>query len=60
VLRAIHHAAIIASDYQVSKHFYTQILGLKIHAEHYRAERDRGQRDYPPLDPTHCLGPPVP
>jgi glyoxylase I family protein len=45
VLRAIHHAAIIASDYQVSKHFYTQILGLKIHAEHYRAERDSYKLD---------------
>ncbi len=27
----IHHIAIICSDYQVSKNFYTEILGLKYH-----------------------------
>lgn len=36
---AIHHVAIICSDYEQSKHFYTQILGLKVIAEAYRAER---------------------
>ncbi|HEY0244193.1 MAG TPA: VOC family protein [Mucilaginibacter sp.] len=35
----VHHIAIICSDYQLSKHFYTQILGFKIIREHYRAER---------------------
>lgn len=34
-----HHVAIIASDYEKSKQFYTQILGADIIAETYRAER---------------------
>lgn len=34
-----HHTALICSDYAVSKHFYTEILGFTILAEHYRAER---------------------
>lgn len=38
-LRRIHHAAIIASDYQRSKTFYTEVLGLRVVAEHYRVER---------------------
>ncbi len=39
MLAGIHHVALICSDYQRSKHFYTEILGLKVLAEHYRAER---------------------
>jgi len=39
MLRRIHHAAIICSDYEVSKRFYTQTLGLAVLAENYRAER---------------------
>ena len=39
MLLRIHHAAIICSDYETSKKFYTQTLGLAIVAEHYRAER---------------------
>jgi glyoxylase I family protein len=35
----IHHVAVICSDYQKSKYFYTEILGFKIIAEVYRAER---------------------
>ncbi|MFE4462831.1 VOC family protein [Nocardia tengchongensis] len=38
-LQRIHHAAIIATDYGKSKAFYTEILGLRILAENYRAER---------------------
>ena len=38
-LLAIHHAAIICSDYPRSKHFYHQILKLPIIAEHFRAAR---------------------
>ncbi|MFO1368131.1 MAG: VOC family protein [Marinagarivorans sp.] len=45
MLKRIHHAAIICADYAVSKHFYTQCLGLKIIAEHYRAERDSYKLD---------------
>ena len=35
----IHHIAIICSDYQKSKDFYTKSLGLKVENEVYRAER---------------------
>jgi len=38
-LKAIHHVAIICSDYGASKRFYTEVLGFSITAEHYRAER---------------------
>ena len=39
MLKRIHHIAIICSDYQKSKHFYTEILGLEIIREVYRKER---------------------
>lgn len=35
----IHHIAIISSNYEVSKKFYTEILGLHIIREVYREER---------------------
>ncbi|REC59932.1 VOC family protein [Chryseobacterium pennae] len=35
----IHHIAIIGSDYEVSKKFYTEIIGLQIVREVYREER---------------------
>lgn len=38
-LNQIHHIAIICSDYERSKKFYTEVLGFKIAAEYYRAER---------------------
>jgi glyoxylase I family protein len=38
-IQGIHHVAIICSDYEASKIFYTEILGLSILAEHYRPER---------------------
>lgn len=41
----IHHIAIICSNYEVSKKFYTEILGLQIIAEHYRAERQSYKLD---------------
>lgn len=41
----IHHAAIICSDYARSKRFYTEVLGLRIVAETYRAERDSWKLD---------------
>lgn len=44
-LLGIHHAAIICSDYARSRQFYTVTLGLKILAEHYRAERDSYKLD---------------
>lgn len=45
MLKSIHHAAIICSDYKKSKHFYTIILGLEIIAENYRKTRDSYKLD---------------
>jgi glyoxylase I family protein len=39
MLERIHHVAVIASDYDRSKRFYTEVLGFQLIAEHYRAER---------------------
>jgi glyoxylase I family protein len=39
VLKSIHHVAIICSDYEKSKHFYTATLGMEIIAENYRESR---------------------
>lgn len=41
----IHHIAIICSDYQISKEFYTEILGLNIIREVYREERESYKLD---------------
>lgn len=38
-IKGVHHIAIIAGDYEVSKRFYTEILGFTIIKETYRAER---------------------
>jgi glyoxylase I family protein len=38
-LNKVHHIAIICSDYDKSKLFYTEILGLTIIREIYREER---------------------
>jgi glyoxylase I family protein len=38
-LRSVHHVAIICSDYKRSKVFYTEILGCRVIAEHYREDR---------------------
>jgi glyoxylase I family protein len=68
MLLRIHHAAIICSEYEVSKRFYVEILGLKILGEHYREHRDSFKLDLglpdgsqielfsfpnPPLRPSH-------
>lgn len=44
-LTNIHHIAIICSDYQRSKRFYTEILGLKVVREVYREERQSYKLD---------------
>ncbi|MCG3723887.1 VOC family protein [Vibrio cincinnatiensis] len=44
-LESIHHVAIICSDYQRSKSFYSETLGLKILAENYRENRDSYKLD---------------
>ena len=35
----LHHVALICADYQRSRHFYTEILGLPVIAETYREAR---------------------
>lgn len=44
-LNRVHHIAIICSDYQRSKQFYTEVLGLKIVGEVFRAERNSYKLD---------------
>jgi glyoxylase I family protein len=44
-LQSIHHVALIVSDYERSKKFYTQVLGLKIITETYREARDSWKLD---------------
>ena len=45
MLKAIHHAAIICSNYEVSKHFYTSILKLEVIAENHREQRNSYKLD---------------
>ena len=45
MLNKIHHIAIICSNYERSKEFYTKILGLDIIDEHYREERQSYKLD---------------
>jgi glyoxylase I family protein len=45
MLKNIHHIAIICSNYEVSKKFYTEVLGLNIIQEIYRAERQSHKLD---------------
>lgn len=42
---AVHHIAIICSDIEKSKHFYTEIIGMDILAENYRADRNSWKVD---------------
>lgn len=44
-LNKLHHIAIICKDYQNSKNFYTEVLGLTIKNEVYRKERDSYKLD---------------
>jgi glyoxylase I family protein len=45
MINGIHHVAIIVSDYERSKKFYTDILGFKIISEHFRTERNSYKLD---------------
>ena len=40
MLIAIHHVAIICSNYERSKRFYAEILRLPVLREIYRSDRD--------------------
>jgi len=44
-LEDVHHIAIICSDYQKSKQFYTEILGFSIIGEVYREQRNSYKLD---------------
>lgn len=44
-IQSIHHVAIIAEDYELSKKFYTEILGFEIINEVYREERQSYKLD---------------
>lgn len=45
MLKGIHHAAIICSNYELSKRFYTEVLQLEVIAENYREERQSYKLD---------------
>nr|WP_294777561.1 VOC family protein [uncultured Flavobacterium sp.] len=45
MLNKVHHIAIICSDYEVSKKFYVDILGLQIIREVFREERQSFKLD---------------
>ena len=49
-ISGLHHVAIIASDYERSKLFYTEVLGLRVLAEAYRRERDSWKLDLAVVD----------
>jgi glyoxylase I family protein len=53
-LKSIHHIAIISSDYEKSKAFYTEILGFKIEREVYREARNSYKLDLS-LNGRYCI-----
>jgi len=53
-LKSIHHIAIICSDYEKSKAFYTEILGFKIDREVFRSERNSYKLDLS-LNGQYCI-----
>lgn len=44
-INRVHHIAIICSNYNQSKQFYTDVLGMMIIKETYRAERNSHKLD---------------
>lgn len=44
-LRGIHHVAIICSDYERAKRFYTEVLGCVVVRETFRTERNSYKLD---------------
>lgn len=44
-LNHVHHLAIICSNYKISRQFYTEVLGLEVLDEVYRAKRDSYKLD---------------
>lgn len=54
MLKSVHHIAVICSDYERSKQFYTKVLGFEILAENYRTERDSYKLDLI-LNGVYCI-----
>ncbi|MDA7025378.1 VOC family protein [Bacillus sp. CLL-7-23] len=54
MLKSIHHIAIICSDYETSKAFYVDKLGLEIISETYRKDRNSHKLDLA-LNGRYCL-----
>ncbi|NEW08768.1 VOC family protein [Paenibacillus sp. SYP-B3998] len=44
-LQNIHHVAVICSDYEKSKYFYVELLGLSVIHESYRTDRESYKLD---------------
>ena len=44
-ISAVHHIAVICSDYEKSLAFYCDVLGMEVKSEHYRAARDSYKTD---------------
>lgn len=44
-LKKIHHVALICSNYEQSKKFYTEVLGFEVTGEYYRSERQSYKLD---------------
>lgn len=53
-LNCIHHLAILCSDYEKSKSFYTEIIGFTIVQEIYREERQSYKLDLA-LNGNYCI-----
>ena len=53
-MNKIHHTAIICSNYESSKWFYTTVLGLEIIREVYRKERQSFKLDLA-LNGEYCI-----
>jgi glyoxylase I family protein len=53
-LNRIHHVAIICSNYNASRLFYTDVLGLTVLKETYRKERDSYKLDLS-LNGQYCI-----
>ncbi|MCF4167284.1 VOC family protein [Zavarzinia compransoris] len=45
MLDRLHHVAVICADYQRSRHFYAEVLGLAVIREVWRAERQSWKCD---------------
>ena len=44
-LHAVHHVAILVSDYQASRHFYVDLLGFTVLRENFRPEKNDWKLD---------------